>query len=124
MNRNDLAIIATATAGTLVKVTLTDGTDWTVVSEGRLNSKGFVYRNHADEPTATFAPTKIESITPVGATDALPTGSPADVAPYFNMSAKELRVILRALGMGVGKGRRHVLDTADVRKVANHVANV
>lgn len=90
-----------------------------------VNSKGVNIK--VDGKVRSFALARVNSIvagvhnTP---NDALPTGSPADVAPYFNMSAKELRVILRSLGMGVGKGRRHVLDTSDVRKIANHVANV
>lgn len=40
----------------------------------------------------------------------------AELADVFGMAAKELRVHLRALGMGVGKGRRYHL-TADQIKV-------
>lgn len=38
----------------------------------------------------------------------------AEVAAMFGMTAKELRVQLRALGMGVGKGRTYGLSDGDV----------
>jgi hypothetical protein len=41
----------------------------------------------------------------------------AELADVFHTTAKELRVTLRALGMGVGKGRRYTLDTDAVRLV-------
>jgi hypothetical protein len=41
----------------------------------------------------------------------------ADLANVFGMAAKELRVHLRALGMGVGKGHRYHLTADDIAKV-------
>lgn len=41
----------------------------------------------------------------------------AELADVFGMAAKELRVHLRALGMGVGKGHRYHLTADDIAKV-------
>jgi hypothetical protein len=41
----------------------------------------------------------------------------AAIAAALDMSAYDLRVILRDLGMGVGKGRRYGFDAGDARTV-------
>lgn len=41
----------------------------------------------------------------------------AAVAAALDMSAYDLRVVLRSLGMGVGKGRRYGFDAGDARTV-------
>jgi len=116
MNRTELTATVTANAGVLADVTfILDGaeTTQTLVIEGRMNSKGMVVRHHADEPSFTIAPTKVISVTPhVG--DGMST---AEVAALFDMTAKELRVHLRAMGIGVGKGRRYAFTPADVDAV-------
>lgn len=48
--------------------------------------------------------------------------STAEVAAIVGLSPKELRVILRRLGMGVGKGRQYGLDTGDVIAVKREMA--
>ena len=41
----------------------------------------------------------------------------AELADVFGIAAKELRVTLRALGLGVGKGRRYHLGAEDIALV-------
>ena len=41
----------------------------------------------------------------------------AELADVFNTTAKELRVNLRKLGLGVGKGRRYYLGADDIKMV-------
>lgn len=123
MNRTELDNAINGTTGQLVNIVFTDGTDLTVVSEGRLNSKGFVYRFHADEPTTYAAPSKVVSVTIVP--EDAPAGmTTADIAEALGMTAKELRVHLRALGMGVGKGHKYGLTSAEYRKVRDAVLTV
>lgn len=43
----------------------------------------------------------------------------AELAAVFGIQAKELRVHLRSLGLGVGKGRKYSLAEADYRAVLN-----
>lgn len=45
----------------------------------------------------------------------------AEVADMFNMAAKELRVHLRAMGMGVGQGSRYGLSSDDVRTIRKYL---
>lgn len=86
-----------------------------------VNTKGVNIK--VDGKVRSFAISRIVSITANTNDDtALPTGSPADVAPYFGLTAKELRVKLRAMNMNVGKGHRYALDTDAVRAVAAHLA--
>jgi hypothetical protein len=47
-----------------------------------------------------------------------------DLADMFNMEAKALRVHLRAMGLGVGKGRRYTATDADVAKIREHLATL
>jgi hypothetical protein len=45
----------------------------------------------------------------------------AELAEIFETTARELRKTLRALGLGVGRGRRYNLTDADVTKVRERV---
>lgn len=45
----------------------------------------------------------------------------ADLAEVFGMAAKELRVHLRALGMGVGKGHRYHLTANQIKVVKDAI---
>lgn len=45
----------------------------------------------------------------------------AELAEAFGIEAKALRVSLRALGMGVGKGRRYHLDAHQIATVKAHI---
>lgn len=123
MNRTELINIVHDNAGVLADVTfILDGaqTTQTLVIEGRLNSKGMIVRHHADEPSFTIAPTKVIAITPhvVAEGDGMTT---AEVAKIFDMTAKELRVITRSMGLGVGKGRRYAFVEADVDAIRAHL---
>lgn len=121
MNKQDLTNTAATLAGELATVTMTDGTSMTLVIVGKVNTKGLVVKHHADEPSFYLAPSKIESVT-VPTPDAEGDGyTTAEVADIFNMTAKELRVNLRALGLGVGKGRRYGLTDADVAVIREHL---
>jgi hypothetical protein len=91
---DDLLEIAVETADQLVTVRFTDGTDLTVVSAGRTSAKGFGYRHAMD-------------ITPVDLDQDGYTS--AALAAIFDTNAKALRVVLRAMGLGVGKGQRYNL---------------
>lgn len=104
---DDLLEIAVETADQLVTVRFTDGTDLTVVSAGRTSAKGFGYRHAMDEPLGYFARTKIADITPVDLDEDGYTS--AALAVIFDTNAKALRVVLRAMGLGVGKGHRYNL---------------
>lgn len=64
----------------------------------------------------------LASITAISTPDAEGDGyTTAEVAAIFDMTAKELRVNLRALGLGVGKGRRYGLTDADVATIREHL---
>lgn len=67
----------------------------------------------------------LKSITNVSVPDA-PGGdlTTAELASLFHMEAKALRVELRKLGLGVGKGRKYTFGPADVVKVRAHLAEV
>lgn len=97
-------------------VTLTDGTEivGTVFS---INSKGMNIRT--DAGVVSRALSKIETVTPVPTTPDFPEdgATPADVAAMFDVAAKDVRVVLRRLGMGVGKGQRYALTPADVAAI-------
>ena len=63
----------------------------------------------------------LTSITDVSTSDTGDAMTTAEVAALFNMTAKELRVQLRAMGIGVGKGRRYGLAAADVAAIRTHL---
>lgn len=126
MNADNLTTVATATAGQLVRVTFTDGTDQVVVSQGRTTSKGFAYKmSEEDTKVAYFARTKIESIAPLtDGVDADEDGlTTAALAVIFDTNAKALRVTLRSLGLGVGRGRRYHLTATQVETVRDALAS-
>lgn len=78
-----------------------------------INSKGV--NLVVDGKTVSRSLTSITDIsTPASDTDGMTT---AEVAAIFNMAAKGLRVHLRAMGIGVGKGRRYAFTPADVDAV-------
>ena len=126
----ELTAIVAANAGQLVTVTITDknGTyDLTVLAD-RVTSKGFGYRNHGDEPLAYIGRTKITNIVPVTSTNDLFNGMSDDevlttaaLAALFDTDRKALRVELRRVGLGVGKGRTYGLTPADVRPFVDSI---
>lgn len=48
----------------------------------------------------------------------------ADIAAKLDMDAYDLRVILRELGYGVGKGRKYAFDMGDANNALRAVRNV
>lgn len=118
-------------------VTLTDGT--VVIGDPiSVNSKGVNLR--IDGRTKSISLSKIESLTHDGVdddsdddTDRLEElanevsdgATTAEVAALLSdyldrdLTPKELRVHLRALGLGVGKGRKYALSTGEFRAVVN-----
>lgn len=87
--------------------------------EGKVRSFGL---NRIDTVTADVpvveAPT-VEDTPEI--TDGMSTRAVADL---FEIEAKELRVHLRKLGLGVGKGRKYGLTIEDVNAVRAHLATV
>lgn len=82
-----------------------------------VNSKGANLK--IDGKVKSFALSKIESVTTPSDTGDYTT---REVADMFDMEAKALRVQLRALGLGVGKGRKYGLNDSDVAKIREHLA--
>lgn len=125
MNKQDLIAVAERLAGELATVTMTDGTSTTLVIVGKVTTKGLAVRHSAEEPSFYLAPSKIESVE-VPTEDTTPEGdamTTREVAGIFDMSAKELRVITRKLGLGVGKGKRYAFGPSDVAAIRKHLAD-
>lgn len=108
--------------GHKVTIMVTGATTPQVGKPISVNSKGVNIRTEADGKVRSFSLKRIESITvntpQANVRDGMST---AEVAEIFDMSAKELRVHLRKLGLGVGKGRRYGLAAADVHKLREHL---
>lgn len=101
-------------------VTLTDGTTITGIVFS-INSKGVNVRTDAGVVSRSL--TRVASIDPVATPDTDTDGAtPADLADMFNMAAKDIRVILRRLGLGVGKGQRYALGADDIARVRDTIA--
>lgn len=120
-NTTAAAIIAQAKEnGHTVTLALNVGTTPQTGDPISVNSKGVNIK--VDGKVRSFSLKKVDSIT---INTPQPEGhdgmSTAEVAEMFNMSAKELRVHLRKLGLGVGKGRRYGIDQADLAKIKDHL---
>lgn len=114
-------------AGTPVTVTLTDGT--TISGDFiSVNSKGINVK--VDGKVISRGLTRVVSVIP--ATDTTPdvpadlfadsdTYTASTLAAILDMTSKELRVVLRSLGMNVGKGQRYSWDANTARTVAGQV---
>lgn len=84
-----------------------------------INSKGVNLT--VDGKIRSFALGRVTSVTsPTVDTDGLTT---REVAALFDMEAKVLRVHLRAMGAGVGKGRRYGFTSEDVEAIRTHLTN-
>lgn len=147
MDRNALATYVDANKGVEVIVTKADGTEVRgyVLS---VNSKGL---NLKDDDNATLSiaasrvdvirlaedalevfPADDDELTGDEIADLIDAGeldandeaghTTAELAELFNTSAKALRVHLRAMGMGVGQGRRYYLDDTQLATVRAHFA--
>lgn len=101
-------------------VTLVDGDTITGIVFS-VNSKGINVRTD-DGRVVSRALSRVASIDPVTPdTDDTDGATPADLADMFNMAAKDIRVVLRRLGMGVGKGQRYAIDAAGVARVRDAI---
>lgn len=121
------AITATAAIDTAreaeATVTVVIGEDRVTGDPISVNTKGVNLR--VDGKVRSFGLRRIDAITADIDTDEdIPEDgmTTADVAAMFDMEAKELRVHLRKLGRGVGKGRKYGLGADDVRAVRDHLA--
>lgn len=108
-----------------VTVTVVIGEDRVTGDPISVNTKGVNLR--VDGKVRSFGLRRIDAITadvPEVDGDDIPEDgmTTADVAAMFDMEAKELRVHLRKLGLGVGKGRKYGLGADDVRAVRDHLA--
>lgn len=117
------ATIATAKEnGNTVTLVLADDTRVTGTPIS-VNTKGVNLK--IDGKTRSFALSRIDVIgedVQVAVVDDIPEApeggaTPAFIAEAFGMAAKDVRIVLRRLGMGVGKGQRYALTTDDIRKV-------
>lgn len=95
--------------GEAIVVTLVDGTTLmgTAVS---VNSKGVNIKT-AEGKTVARPVAKIQALDVAGVDDELTT---AEMAAIFDTNAKALRVVLRKMDLGVGKGKRYTLHRSDV----------
>lgn len=118
---------ATITAGTPITLTLTDGNTLagTFIS---VNSKGVNVKvngktvsrglNRVDRVDVYGADVPADPFSGLGDDDALTT---AALAAIFDTNAKALRVELRRVGLGVGKGRTYALTPATVRPLFDNI---
>lgn len=119
MNADTIRTYITTNTDATSIVTLTDGTTLTGVV-ATVNSKGINVR--VDGKIVTRSLAKVDSV--VRADAPVDGMTSADLADMFNTSAKALRVELRKLGLGVGKGQRYALSSADIARVRDHMATV
>lgn len=120
MNATDM------TPKTTYTVTLNDGTSFTGLFIS-ITSKGASFK--VGDVVIVRSLRRITDITDPMAIPNTPadlfvdgvTYTAAAVAAALDMDSYDLRVQLRALGMGVGKGRKYGFDAADARTVFNAV---
>jgi hypothetical protein len=123
MNATITATISNLTKGDVITVTTAKGAvTGAFVS---VNSKGINVT--VDGRTVSRSLTSITDLTtatPNTPADLFVDGmtyTTADVAAALAMSAYDLRVILRSLGMGVGKGHRYGIDAPNARTIVKAV---
>lgn len=96
-----------------------------IKSDGKVRSFGLARVTHMFLPTeldAMLADDDLENV-PEDLAQELHDGmTTRDLADIMGTTPKELRVSLRALGMGVGKGRKYSLTPSAYIAVRNHLA--
>jgi hypothetical protein len=120
---------ANVTAGTPITVTLTDGATITGTFVS-INTKGINVKT-ADGKTVSRSLTRVVEVvdnTTAPATDDLFSDmdddavlTTAELAAIFDTNAKALRVELRRLALGVGKGRTYALTPATIRPLVTAI---
>ena len=119
MNLTDITTAMDTNKGQPVIVTLTDGTNVTGDAIS-INSKGVNIK--VEGKVRAFAVKRVASVTAPGApAEGMTT---ADMAALVGTDPKSLRVQLRALGYGVGKGRRYTLTVIQLDQVRKHMATL
>lgn len=104
-----------------VTVTVTVGADRFTGTPVSVNTKGVNIK--IDGKVRSFGLGRIDAVSAdVPEVEVAEGMSTADVAAMFDMEAKELRVYLRRLGRGVGKGRKYGLGADDVAAVREAIA--
>lgn len=115
MNTTDTTTATPFVKGDEVVVTLLDGSTLTGTFVS-INSKGV--NINVDGKIVTRAMSRVSSVTAPEAEDEDTEGmTTAELADMFEVTARALRVRLRKLGMGVGKGRRYALTDADLAAI-------
>lgn len=110
---------------TNVTVILTDGTVLDGMFTG-LSSKGATFKVGSRVTTRSLnkiaevrIPADVDTPADLFADDA--TYTTAEVAAALDMSAYDLRVHLRGMGMGVGKGHTYGFDATEARRIVASV---
>lgn len=122
MNVETVTGFITSNKGQDVSVSLTDHTVVTGTAVS-VNSKGINLK--VDGKIRSFGLGRIDHLfVPGSETDTVEMPedlhdgmTTAELAAVFGIEAKELRVHLRSLGLGVGKGRKYSLAESDYRAV-------
>lgn len=137
MDINTANSAVTTHAGCAVNITLTTGDVLTnVIPTGRITTKGVAYRTTIDEPVRYVSVNRVDSIdvpVPVNPVVDVPHTADADadadaegeyttaeMAAMFDTSPRGLRVALRAIQRGVGRGQRYMLNPSDMADLATH----
>lgn len=100
-----------------IRTAFVDGTAVTVTKTNGNTVTGTLFRVRDKSVTITDADTKVNthiSLTHVASVDAVTVDdadllTTAEFAAIFDTNAKALRVVLRKLGLGVGRGHRYGL---------------
>lgn len=137
---NVITTFISANKGKLVTLFLADRTTFTGLAIS-VNSKGVNVKDTETNKVRSFALSRVKGAGPADQEDvddydalddvpediaeALHDGmTTADLADVLDTTPKALRVSLRALGMGVGKGRKYSLSPSAYIAVRNHLAEV
>lgn len=115
MDSKAITEFVNAHKGQVIEVTLTDATTPQVGEAISVNSKGVNIR--VDGKVRAFNIKRVANVATPGVADGMDT---AALAALVGTTPKELRVQLRALNMGVGKGRRYTFSSDEVARVRAH----
>lgn len=120
MNVDTAAAFLNLNPDTLSTVLLTDGTAITGTVTKVDPKKGVSIKVKDTGKIVVRALSKVDTIKRADEPEEPLTT--AQVAELFDISAKELRVHLRAMGIGVGQGRRYSFDQTAIKAVREHLA--
>lgn len=108
----------------VAKVEVVDNTNDMIadaIMEAEINNDQDIFEDAAEISIAEMDDTTADDDAPGSEMDELVAqldgATTAELADMFGIAAKELRVTLRALGMGVGKGHRYHLNADQINTV-------